>query len=349
MTAPTNPIPADVEDLLKDARRVRFFTLVSLLERLTPHARRVGGDGPPSQEALRFRHSPTLSFATGDVEEAVQTEGRIHLTTTFLGLTGAASPLPTYLAEEVLHEDPQAGAQRDFLDVFHHRLLSLLFRWWSKHRFAREFERSLGDAWTTRALALAGESHLPAELTLLVLPLLVSKPRGARALRAALEQVVGRSLDDNLTVTVRPFVGGWVEVDDEARCALGVRNHRLGVDALLGRRVFDRSGSFAVHLTPVGPESYKRLAPEGDVFPLIQETVRLFTRDSVRCQLDLELEEDATPTLRLSREGGSALGKASWLRGRGSSRTVSLALGTHPVWRGRPPGSAGEAAEFSGG
>ena len=46
--------PLKLAEALLATPRADFFSLVPLLERLSPNATRVGGDGPPSKEALRF-------------------------------------------------------------------------------------------------------------------------------------------------------------------------------------------------------------------------------------------------------------------------------------------------------
>src|SRR5262249_23771600 len=142
------PEPAEVVELrakggpvLKAAPHSTFFHIVALLERLTPDAVRVGGDGPPSGEKIRFRHDHELNFSAGDIASARvrllpqsaeryldEPKAVYEVTTTFLGLTGTMSPLPTYMAEEVLHEDDKRPARRDFLDIFHHRFISFFYR-----------------------------------------------------------------------------------------------------------------------------------------------------------------------------------------------------------------------------
>jgi len=130
-----------IESILAQAQRYGFFAAVTLLERLTPDAPRIGGLGPAADEAVHFHHDPSLSFPTSDVSSVKKVQKGdpnntlgpkrtvYDITCTFLGLTGAASPMPSYFIEEVLHEDPDYPAQREFLDIFHHRILSLFYRW----------------------------------------------------------------------------------------------------------------------------------------------------------------------------------------------------------------------------
>src|SRR5689334_3102208 len=97
------------EPVLKAAPHSTFFHILSLLERLSSDAVRIGGDGPPSAERIRFRHDYDLGFSAGDIARAeVRALPRgparvldppipvFEVTTTFLGLTGTISPLPLY-------------------------------------------------------------------------------------------------------------------------------------------------------------------------------------------------------------------------------------------------------------
>jgi hypothetical protein len=112
-----------------------FFRLIYLLERLYGRRRPIGQLGPPSEERIRLRPDPGLVFHSSDVSEARRTSTpddveRARVTTTFMGLYGSTSPLPPHFMEQIALSDYQGGPQpiREFFDVFHHRLLSLVYR-----------------------------------------------------------------------------------------------------------------------------------------------------------------------------------------------------------------------------
>ena len=154
----------------------------------------MGELGPVLQEQIRFRHDPSLGFSSGDVSDVVLRQVPVQeddelarrplfeVVTTFLGLTGSASPLPMYVAEEVAQEDPDRPVRREFLDLFHHRLLSLLFRIESRYRVTTELTSTCDDQWSRRILALAGfdtfeqawPGKLPAWRMLRIAPILAS-------------------------------------------------------------------------------------------------------------------------------------------------------------------------------
>lgn len=333
-----------LREAIANAPRSRFFSLITLLERLTPEAERVGGEGPPADEAIRFRHDPDLSFSPGDVRSARllepasepdkpgATNGMVaEVVTTFLGLTGAASPLPLHLVEEVVQEDDREPTRRDFLDIFHHRAISLLYRLWSRYDYAREYRADMTDAWTLRSLALVGmeayaarsDAALSPSALLRMMPLLVQRSRGARDLQLALEDVLSEQMGP-VNVRIRPFTGRWVPVDTGEQLALGQQNARLGVDARLGSKAYDRSGQFRIRIEPSQPDQYERLLSDGDLLPVVRETVDLLLSDPLEFDVEVVIEESAVPTMRLSASGGSRLGRDSWLRGRRGAQSLEV-------------------------
>jgi type VI secretion system protein ImpH len=278
---------SDREYIERRATRMKFFTLVSLLERVHANQVRLGGDGPPRSEGIRLRHDPSLGFPAGDVSklEPCRRGAASEVTTTFLGLTGAASPLPAYFWESVLDDDDsQHRARRDFLDIFHHRAVSLLYRSVVRYSPSREHRSDGDDVWVDRALALAGLSYFePKALTkgqlLRIVPLLVRRSRGAHALCQAIEGVLREDLGPDATVTVRECAGGWIPLAEDQQTALGARNHVLGQGMMLGGRAFDESGSFAIRIAPVERDALPLLLEGGRGLAKLREIVSLVLRE----------------------------------------------------------------------
>jgi type VI secretion system protein ImpH len=315
---------------------VRFLPLVALLERLTAGAVRVGGDGPPAEEAIRFRHDPSLTFSAGDVSQVRlvprtsewgQEQGGprhvFEVVTTFLGLTGASSPLPGYMVEEIAQEDPDRPVRRQFLDLFHHRVVSLLYRALSRYLLEGEATRAGDDVWSRRVLALAGLDtyergpavRLSVGQLLRLAPLLATRARTSRTLELALMDVLRDELGE-AQVSVRQFAGSWVEVEPEQRMQLGRLNSHLGRTSMLGGRLFDRAGKFIIGISPLDGATYHRLLPEGDLSPLVREVVTLVVRDPLEYALELGVREDALGAFRLTMKSPARLGHNTYLGGR---------------------------------
>jgi type VI secretion system protein ImpH len=257
-----------------------------------------------------------------------------QVTSAFLGLSGSMSPLPAYFSEELLFEDDEAPVRRDFFDLFHHRLLSLFYRTVVRYRLSSEHTTRLEDGWSLRSLALASvDAHappVPGELTgaelLMLAPVLVHRTRGAAGLEAALRAQLGPALED-ASVSVQECFGRWTEVDEGSWTRLGRGGSTLGRDLLVGHRLFDRSGCFAVAVGPTTWGTYERLRPGGDLHRRTADLIAWIVRDPLDWVLLVTLLPNETPGLQLSARGISRLGRSSWLRTR-SEETVLMVEGT---------------------
>jgi len=329
-----------LKNLIDQGGRSRFFPSINLLERLFENAPRLGMDGPPRLESVRFRHDPSLRFAAGDIASiklvSIPESGLnparhvIQVETAFLGLTGTSSPLPSYIAEQIAHEDPDSPIRRDFLDVFHHRAISLFYRGVARACMPREHTSRKTSVWIQRGLTLAGidaydvapTKVVPASSLLRMLPLLVGRARSARALQTALRHVLKPALAEGSAVTLIENLPGWLDIEPADRMALGQKNHALGTSTHLGVRAPERSGRFGIRIGPLQLANYGRFLPGGDQLPLIRETTQIFTRNPVDYDLELVVAANAVPSFHLTSENPAALGRTTWLAGEQSERVV---------------------------
>jgi len=322
-------------DVLAHATRWDFYVTVGMLERLTPESVRIGGDGPASRESIRFRHDPSLGFSAGDITHIAHVEvprpvsaalerkrHRYEVTTSFLGLTGSATPLPLFMAEEIVQAQDTDELRRDFLDIFHHRFVSFVFRIGVKYDLAREFSLDCTDAWTRRILALAGldawagrtTRHIPLWRLARLAPLLATRVRSARAIECALQDVCGEGLGD-AKIEIIQFAGGWVPLDESQRTLLAKSNTILGRSAVLGVQCFHRAGKALIRIGPL-QENFRRFLVDGDMYPLIRELLELMSPEPLDFELDLVLDAAARPPFLLGRTSGQRVGVDTWLSSR---------------------------------
>ncbi len=188
-----------------------------------------------------------------------------------MGLYGAVSPLPTYYVEQIAQSNYQGGPQpiREFFDVFHHRLLSLIYRTWTKYRFALMYRKGGVDPFTRRMLCCVGldgfrdaKGPLDRFLMLRYAPLLASKSRSAYGLSVVLSDMFGA-----MGVRIEQFVGHWIKIEKPLRNKLGLMNHQLGESLTIGRYVYDGNGRFNVVLGPLEYDEYLSFLPGGHSAP----------------------------------------------------------------------------------
>jgi type VI secretion system protein ImpH len=306
-------------------RSFSFFQLVRLLERYAGCRVRVGGAGPAESEGLRFRPDDSLGFPASDVvalDRLPASQGssaRLRLTTTFLGLYGSSSPLPTFYSEDVLWEDPDSSRVRDFLDIFHHRLISLFYRAWSKYRYAIEFEHGKDDPITPRLFALIclgspamvqATGITDAWRLLHFAGLFQRQPHSA----ADLEHILSDYFD-GLIIAVEQCVGRWIPIRQEQISSLGNKNCRLGVDCSIGGRVYGRMTSFRIWIGPIHYEEMLDFLPNQDNYQVLHRLVNLFVQDPL--EFDIGLRVHDLPQLHLSTDSASRsaprLGWNTWL------------------------------------
>lgn len=331
-------------DVIGHATRWDFYVTVGMLERLTPEATRVGGDGPPTRESIRFRHDSSLAFSAGDVtriefvevprpqSQALERRRyRYEVTTSFLGLTGSASPLPLFMSEEIEQSQDAGQMRRGFLDIFHHRLVSFVFRIGVKYDIAREFSQDCTDPWTRRILALAGldewsgrrTKYIPAWRLARLAPLLASRVRSARVIETALQDVCAEALGEARVKMVQ-FAGGWVPLDPTQRTLLAKSNSILGQSSVLGVQCFHRAGKAVVRIGPLH-ENFRRFLADGDMYPVVRELLELMSPEPIDFELDLVLDAHARPPFFLGRAAGQRVGVDTWLSSRaGSGKATHL-------------------------
>lgn len=304
---------------LSEAHAFEFFQLLHLLELTCRGAPALGEQGPAANEAVRLRPAMGLGFPAADLasadwgESALSGRGRIRLTMTFLGLYGSDSPLPTHFTEALLAEKEDDERVREFIDLFHHRVYSLLYRVWKKYRYYVTFRSDGHDPISeiVRGLLGIGTAHLDGGLSIHPVKLFryvglhVQRPRSASGLVGEL-----KAYFETIPVDLEPCVGRWLWIDPAERNVMGLGKCTLGTDFLVGERIFDRSGKFRVKLGPVGFEDYSRFLPTGSAAAELAQIVKLYCGDPLDFDIQVTLKGDEVPDLPLRGQG--FLGRLSW-------------------------------------
>lgn len=319
--------------LFDGASRFSFLQAVRLLERIRHDSTPPGEGVNPRHELVFFRHSGRLDFPDRDIDGIVETDGEPpRMTVNILGLTGSEGPLPHHVTE-LVHNRTLSGdhASRDFLDIFNHRLISLLYRARKKYRPALDPRGPERGRVATVLYALMGlgmrdlqqRLGIPDRTLLPYAGFLADPHRSTIGLERILEDCFG------VPAKVVPFDGRWHDVDDDDQTRIGVsgRNQLLGRGAMLGRRVWDQTASFEIRLGPVAADRFHSFLPAGDAFQPLVALVRYYVGEELGFTFRLIAAKKDIPSLR---EGGSYLGWTSWLRGAG----VSPAAGKRDA---RPP------------
>ncbi len=322
----------------------------------------VGYDGPPRRETLRFGALPAHTFPPSEIAElkVVPQEDspaplRAEVTVSFLGLFGPAGVLPQHYTQLVIDRVRQKDfALRDFLDLFHHRIVSLFYRAWEKYRLPLAYERAARalpepgeDAFTRSLFALVGlgTGNLRGRLQVPDAAFLYFSGHFAHAPRSAvaLEGILGEAF--GVCVHVAQFQGQWLYLrpEDQSRFATPTeprgRNCRLGQNAVAGQRVWSVENRFRVRLGPLSYREFQRYLPSGDALAPICQLTRTYAGPEFDFDIQPVLRADQTPFCRLDSRSpaGPFLGWNSWLISRLPARDAEEAVFEHDGYPQIPP------------
>lgn len=334
------------QQLYDDPCAFDFFQAVSLLEQAG--AEQGGKDRP----AATFETPASTAFPASAIESLTPGDGPDkppRMTVSFMGLTGPSGVLPRHYTELLVQiETRLKGAAKRTLnawyDLFSNRFVAQFFRGWAKCRIDRgvadgRAEQSEPDAFTGSLYSLIGLGQTPLRDRLNVTDadgklrdrvrdaalvrhagLLASRRRPAREVAGMLSDYF------QAPITVLQFQGQWLELAEADRTRVGVRgsSNQLGVDCVLGQRVWDRQSRVRVRVGPLTAERFQQFLPAASGadgrarFVSLCQLVRLAIGPELDFDVQLVLCEADAPRSEArseARADGSVtrLGWNSWL------------------------------------
>ena len=245
-----------------------FFQAVRRLDCAHPDKPQTGASSRAVDDPVRFGQEASLAFAPATLQALERGDSdRPRLIERFFGLLGPQGPLPLHLTEYVRDRVRNHGDHTllSFLNVFHHRMISLFYRAWARVRPTVSFDRPAPDRFGDYVGSLfgLGMASLAERNALPDLPkrhfagLMSCQTRHADGLLAILRGYFG------LPVQIQEFIGQWIELPVNCRCLVGLSSSRLGVDTTVGSHVWDCQQKFRVIFGPLKLDDYYRMLPGG--------------------------------------------------------------------------------------
>ncbi|MBI9092034.1 MAG: type VI secretion system baseplate subunit TssG [Desulfobacterium sp.] len=319
-TQERKPDTALIEQLHQKFYEFSFFKAVTLLENFAQDKKPLGKTQVPKEEAVRFSVEPGFAFPPSEISglEKQKDNQALTMKVAFMGLIGPSGILPQWyneLAQERLRKKDRALTE--FLDIFHHRLISLFYLAWKKHRFPESYRQGAEDRLSRYLLSLAGLGT-PGMVGMLGLPreslsfysgLLSKQVASAVSIEAALEYFSGAR------TTVDQFVERSVPLAKEDQTSIGMANARLGMDTVCGKEVRECQTKFRVNLGPVDFKKYLRLTPPGDLLLPVFSLVRYMVGIEFEFELRIILKKEEVPMGILGGAGEARplLGWSTWI------------------------------------
>ncbi len=146
-----------------DLPRINFYRFCQLLERQHPDKPLLGATSHPADDPVRFHPHPGMGFPASELRSVEYDEandsGPPVIRTTFMGLYGVDSPLPTAWLDDIAQRREGHEALQGVLDIFSHRIITQYYRLWRKYCWPATFEPGGTDRLSQSLLGLAGLGH----------------------------------------------------------------------------------------------------------------------------------------------------------------------------------------------
>ena len=296
--------------------RYGFVSLLRATAARHPHLPPIGRATLPRQEPFRLGQQPSMTFSPREIAAIDPHAQRPQIRLFGLGMLGPNGPLPihfTEIAKDRLDNRHDATLV-NFLDTFHHRYMTHMYRAWSQAQAAAGLDRADDEQFSQYVSRLAGNdpvniqsSPLPPHARMAASAHLVREARNPDGLATTLAHFFG------VPVQIEEHVLHWISVSSDEHTLLGRASVAsvMSEGALLGEAVPDRQHKFRIVIGPLSLTQYLHLTPQGRDLPLLVEWVRAFVGLEYQWEVELKVAATAATPARIS--GEEKLGWATWL------------------------------------
>ena len=317
--------PKDLnQELFDEPFRFNFFQAVRILERMYPDRAPVARGVIPQDEVVRFRSQVSLNFppseihSLNEVDDEISMKRKLEMFVNFMGMAGISGILPTHYTELIIERARYGDTSLwAFLDIFNHRMISMFYRAWEKYRFPIQYERGnddftafLFDFAGLGTRGLRGQMDLEDESLLPYVGLIAQKPHSASTLKNILSDYF------RIKARVMQFSGQWIELDKESITVVGQANSLLGVNTVVGTKVWDYQSKFRVVLEALAFKEFQAFLPNGTAFKPLLSIIKFMSGDELDFDVQLKLRAKEVPSCILTTRAKRRpmLGWTSWLK-----------------------------------
>ena len=303
-----------------------FFHTIRMIDCMNRQSSGLGESKKPEDDPIRLAQEPEMTFAPSSItryEESIKHKIP-RLLVRFMGLLGPNGPLPIHLTEYARLRQRSPHGDRTFawfLDIFHHRMLSLFYRAWAINEPTVSYDRPESDRYSLYVGALSGrglpamrqQDALPDPSKLYYCGLLANQARNVDGLQVMVRDFFA------IPAYILEFIGEWLPLPARHLGRLGQdrSNCTLALSAFIGLKVWSCQHKFRIALGPLDYDDYLSFLPSGQRLQRLRALVRNYIGDELAWDVNLILQREETPATRLNNH--FRLGWTSWLGKRQSA------------------------------
>ena len=313
--------PPIKETLFKETYSFEFFQVVRILNHLEPNCVDLGAGVDPQKEVVFFKSNVSFSFTASDLTTLTPRENAPPiLRLNFLGIAGSQGPLPAPYTQLLLDRTrSQDYAFKDFLDIFNHRIVSLLYRIRKKYRVGITDvpapESSIGQILRSfvglgfKNLQFQEKLHISDSALISFSGFLWGTQRSKVGLKRIIENYF------KIPVCIKDFQGKWAILPPTRVTKIGVKQCQynvLGKSLTLGDKGWDKMGAITLKLGPLSLNQFVTFFRNGSAYQSFCDLTSFYLGLEKTFDLNLTIQKKEVPNFLLGQE--SYLGWRTWLK-----------------------------------
>ncbi|OUY08252.1 type VI secretion system baseplate subunit TssG [Acinetobacter populi] len=291
-----------------------LFTLLRSLENIFELQQKLGDELRFGKNNFRFGQSAHMSFQPRQVRQIEQKNKYVKVDINGFGLFGPNGPLPLhiteYIYEKKIHQKEQTF--NDFLDIFHHRLISLFYKSWRNAQDVISLDNQ--DIWQfSRYIASltgsADHQNLKKDIHIYnkfyYTGYLLNQNIPVNNLKDILSQYF------DVPIEIKENIGQWIYAKEFSTYLSYTKENVLGQGLLIGDKIFDATQKFRIVIGPLAPNVYLKFLPGNILAKKLIAWVEQYIR--YQYQWDVEIIIDRPKIIQQTLGGELSLGFTSWI------------------------------------
>ena len=312
-----------IEALGEKLPSINFYRFCQLIEQTNATLPPLGSTQDPKEDPIRFRPHRGMGFPVTEIkgtdkEDRYRGNSTPSIRTTFLGLYGVTSPLPTSYLDDVAQHRDGTEALTDFLDIFNHRLTTQFYRIWRKYSYPATFQAGGADETSQYLYGLIGLG-IPGSANRVQAPLSrFLALLGTMRLPTRTAEGVGSLvalLAPNTTVRIKPHDPRRIE--QKSITALSCKQPlNLTNKPVLGQYAIDVNSQILIQLHTHNVEEARGWLPDGQLYQDLMTLLHVYLGARVNARLSLTLPRSLLPNAALNAKShqGVQLGRTAAMR-----------------------------------
>jgi len=271
-------------------------------------------------EHIEFKSNPSLSFQKSEISNITfikfQQKIIVQIEINFLGLLGAATPLPIHYAEDALEDSQKEMVLVDFLNLFNHHIQKFIYSIWMRQRYYIRYEEGLKDDFSKYILSILGlysqnaHQSYPVNLNKL-LPftgIISMKKKPTIAIVPIIKHYIGHNL-----ISIDEYIISNANIPDWQKNILGEENSTLGQDIIIGNFSTVCNLKFRINLNNIPWEYLYLYRYGGRYLNELKYLINFILNEPLDFELSLNIKKKNIKKFHLNKKNEILLGINSWI------------------------------------